>query len=195
MLCQNCGKHEANVKYTEVINGVKKEMNLCEKCAKKLGIEDEMNFDIPMDLPSFLGEFLDGYSKDNVLPSYIKEDILKCDRCGMTYEEFANSGRAGCENCYDAFKDKLDPILKNFHVSNRHVGRKAKVTKESEDKILVENKIQNEETKDEKKKIGEEEKVEKVEQLKEELKKAIKEERYEDAATLRDEIKDIEKKK
>ena len=31
MLCENCGKHEANVKYTQIINGVKKEMLLCEE--------------------------------------------------------------------------------------------------------------------------------------------------------------------
>lgn len=34
MLCENCKKREANVKYSENINGVKKEMNLCEECSK-----------------------------------------------------------------------------------------------------------------------------------------------------------------
>ena len=38
MLCQNCGKNEVNFKYTQVVNGVKKEMALCEKCAKELGL-------------------------------------------------------------------------------------------------------------------------------------------------------------
>ena len=32
MVCQNCGKNEANVKYTQIVNGVKKEMVLCEEC-------------------------------------------------------------------------------------------------------------------------------------------------------------------
>ena len=40
MLCQNCGKNEANIKYTQVINGVKKEIALCEDCAKKLGLDN-----------------------------------------------------------------------------------------------------------------------------------------------------------
>ena len=26
MLCQNCGKNEANVRYTQIVNGTKKEM-------------------------------------------------------------------------------------------------------------------------------------------------------------------------
>ena len=44
MKCQNCGNNDANVRYTQIINGVKKQMNLCEKCAKKLGITD-ISFD------------------------------------------------------------------------------------------------------------------------------------------------------
>ena len=34
MLCENCGDNEANIKYTQITNGVKKQMNLCEKCAQ-----------------------------------------------------------------------------------------------------------------------------------------------------------------
>ena len=30
MLCQNCGKNEVNFKYTQVVNGVKKEIRLRE---------------------------------------------------------------------------------------------------------------------------------------------------------------------
>ena len=47
MLCQNCGKNEVNFRYTQIINGVKKEMALCEKCAKDLGLE-KMDFNIPI---------------------------------------------------------------------------------------------------------------------------------------------------
>ena len=40
MLCQNCGKNEANIRYTQIINGVKKEVALCSNCAKKLGMDE-----------------------------------------------------------------------------------------------------------------------------------------------------------
>ena len=40
MLCQNCGKNEANVRYTQIVNGNKKEMVLCQECAEKMGIGD-----------------------------------------------------------------------------------------------------------------------------------------------------------
>ena len=33
MLCDNCGKKEANVRYWENINGKKRELNLCDECS------------------------------------------------------------------------------------------------------------------------------------------------------------------
>ena len=39
MLCEKCKIREANIKYTEIINGVKTEHNLCSHCAR------EMDFD------------------------------------------------------------------------------------------------------------------------------------------------------
>lgn len=47
MKCQNCGENDANFKYTEIVNGVKKELNLCEDCARKMGVAD-INFNIPI---------------------------------------------------------------------------------------------------------------------------------------------------
>ena len=56
MLCENCGENEANVRYTQIVNGVKKEMKLCDKCADELGI-GEMDFNMPINLSSFLSDF------------------------------------------------------------------------------------------------------------------------------------------
>lgn len=38
MLCEKCGIREANIKYTEVFNGVKTEHNLCAQCAKEMDL-------------------------------------------------------------------------------------------------------------------------------------------------------------
>ena len=181
MLCENCGKHEANVKYTEIINGEKKEMHLCEECSEKLGIGN-MEFKMPISFSSFLGDFFDEFESDTLLPELNPIKELKCDRCGLTFEEFMNTGKFGCSNCYSAFESKIDPILKNIHGANRHVGRLGKIQPIAE----LENKIKQPEiNKNTKKEKGENEK------LKEELQKAIKEERYEDAAKIRDELKKI----
>ncbi|MCI8999988.1 MAG: hypothetical protein HFJ26_03470 [Clostridia bacterium] len=177
MLCENCGDNEANVRYTQIVNGVKKEMVLCEDCAKKLGIGD-VDFNMPINLSSFFSEFFED-TNDNFLPEFTKTEELPCKECGMTYDEFMKEGKFGCANCYDTFLNKIDPILKNLHASNQHVGRKGKITKPE----LNKEKMQKEETKNTNSKTDE---------LKEQLKQAIKEERYEDAAKIRDEIKKID---
>lgn len=188
MLCENCGKQEANVRYTQIINGEKKEMHLCEECSEKLGI-GKMDFKMPISFSSFLGDFFDEFEKDSFLPEFNPIKELKCDNCGMTFEEFMDTGKFGCSNCYNAFESKIDPILKNIHGGNRHVGRLGKVL----DVTKLEGQEKNHDVQLKTENTSKEgEKISKVDKLKEELQKAISEERYEDAARIRDEIKKLE---
>ena len=133
---------------------------------------------MPINLSSFLSEFFEN-AEDTFLPELTKVNELHCDQCGMTYDEFTHTGKFGCANCYDIFSNKIDPILKNIHASNRHVGRKGKIATTK----LNKEELQKEKT---------QHTTSNIEQLKEKLKQAIKEERYEDAAKIRDEIKKLE---
>ena len=189
MLCDNCKKKEANVSYRENINGRKKEMHLCEECSKKLGIGN-MNFSMPIDFSSFLGEFIEDFTTPEFMPLFDEIKTIKCNNCGYTFDDIANTGKLGCEDCYETFETRIDPILKRIQGSNRHSGR---IGKDIDNKISEklngkENSNKNEKGKDEGNKDES-----KLEKLQEDLKQAIKEERYEDAAKLRDEIKKLEK--
>ena len=71
MLCQNCGKNEVNFRYTQVINGEKREIALCDKCAKKLGLE---SLDFSREIEdlfnmSFAESFLPSFARTNMLGS------------------------------------------------------------------------------------------------------------------------------
>ena len=182
MLCEHCKKREANVRYTQVVNGVKKEMLLCDKCSKELGIGN-MGFNMPINFSSLFGDFLNEYN-DGFMPLLTQTKPLVCDKCKMTYDEFVNQGKFGCSNCYEVFADKIDPILKRLHGSNRYIGRKLN-KKNEQDEILKENNNADD---------AKNEKEEKIKKLKAEIKKMIKEEKYEEAAKIRDEIKKIEEK-
>ena len=197
MLCQNCGENEANVRYTQIVNGVKKEMALCEKCSHELGIGD-LDFSMPINFSSFLGDFFE--EEKEFLPSFIKQEKLICDKCGMTYDEFIDTGKFGCENCYEVFSEKVDPILKNIQTGNRHIGRGIEKENKSETKINNEtcrgehcssaNTNINAKAKDN----AQDNTINKqLEKLKQDLKIAIQEELYEDAAKIRDEIKKYSK--
>ena len=129
MLCENCGKREANVRYSENINGVKKEMHLCEECSRKLGIAQDMDFKIPaLDFSNFFGSFLEDFNTPDFMPLLNEVKQLKCDSCGSTFEDIIDTGRYGCPNCYDVFEDRMDPILKKLQGANRHVGRLGKIS-------------------------------------------------------------------
>ena len=179
MLCENCKKKEANVKYTQIVNGVKKEMFLCDECSKKLGLSD-FDFNMPIDFSSFFGDFLNEYNS-GFMPLMEKEKSLICDKCGMTYDEFVENSKFGCSNCYEVFSENIDPILKRLHGGNRYIGRNVKNNKQTFEAPKKEEKLNTKE--------------EKIKALKSELKKMIKEEKYEEAAKIRDKIKALEDKK
>ena len=187
MLCDNCGKKEANVRYSENINGRKKELNLCEECSKKLGITN-LDFSMPIDFSSFFGEFMEDFATPEFMPLWNEIKTLKCNQCGYTFEDIASHGKLGCGNCYEVFEERLDPIIRRIQGANQHVGRMGKIIDNK-----IEQKMGNASQKEEK--INQSPENSHLEQLQGQLKQAIKEERYEEAAKIRDEIKRIEKNK
>lgn len=177
MLCQNCGKNEVTFRYTQIINGVKKEMALCDSCAKELGLE-KLDFSMPIDISSFLGNFFEDFEDGSFLPELENPHAITCKNCGLSYEDFVNTGKFGCDECYTTFERRLKPILKNLHGTSKHVGRKGKQ--------LLGNTIESHVPQ-------KDEKQEKIAELQRKIKELIKEENYEEAARVRDEIKKIEK--
>lgn len=210
MICQNCGKNEANVRYTQIINGSKKEMILCEDCAEELGIN---NF--KMNMPIHFSNFLDDiFDDEQLLPDFIKTKNNKCNSCGELYDDFIKTGLLGCAECYDIFDDRIESVLKNIQGSIKHVGRKPlniseKLENIGENKTEIlrnkekirgttKNKKDNEKNEEQNRNIEKNAKVnnkKEIALLKQDLDKAIKEERYEDAAVIRDKIKDITQKR
>lgn len=182
MMCDNCGKRNANVRYSENINGRKKELNLCEECSRKLGI-GQIDFSLPIDFSSFLGGFMEDFGTAEFMPMINEIKTLKCNNCGYTFNDISNTGKMGCKDCYDVFEERLDSIIKRIQGANHHVGRIGKIVDSKIDsKINMNN---DHEVKKEDKQESE------LDKLQEELKQAIKEERYEEAAKIRDEIKKL----
>lgn len=171
MKCQNCGKHDATIKYMQMINGEKDEMFLCEKCAKDMKID--MNFDMHFGFDNIFSSLFGG---DTLVKPIELSDEITCDVCGMKYDDFATNGLIGCENCYKVFYKRLDNVIKKLHGSNRHVP-----SLQRKNQIQFRKKDDNADLKQE------------ITMLKEEIEKCIKVEDYERAAILRDKIKILEK--
>ena len=185
MLCQNCGKNEANIRYTQIVNGVKKEMALCSDCAANLGIE---NMNLTMGFGNLLGDFFNDFIQTSHVPE-LSVGKTKCKKCGMSLEEFVKTGKFGCEQCYDIFKNPLDSLLKNMNGTNIHIGRGPNGVAP---KLDISDELLKKKDDEKLAKEGKDTKEDKKAKLEKEMKQAISEERYEDAAKLRDQLKEVD---
>lgn len=113
MLCSECGKNEANVHVTHIINGKKTESHLCEECAKKNQTILNSNFS----MENLFSAMLNNAFNKTYLPA------KGCSKCGMTYDTFRNTGKFGCSQCIDSFKPRLMPVIKSMQGYERHAGK------------------------------------------------------------------------
>lgn len=139
MFCDICGKNQATVHLTEIVDDQMNELHLCEECARQKSAQMESQFGLS-DLLGGLAEF--------EKPDLDKEVVsLKCPNCKLTYADFKKIGRLGCGECYIAFKKYLTPLLKRIHGSGQHFGKSpVKVTTVVKEKLDVQDlryKLQN----------------------------------------------------
>lgn len=170
MLCQQCQQRPASVHVTQIVNSEKKEVHLCEHCAKeheKIAFGNPFDFTHPFSINDFLSGFLGKNIGSQAKPQE-QQTGPQCTTCGMTYEMFARSGKLGCANCYTVFSDTLETVFKRIHGNSIHTG---KLPQRAGGTIKVKKEIS---------------------QLKAQLNKAIYEEEYEKAAKLRDSIRELE---
>lgn len=130
MLCEICGKKEASVHITEIINKKTIEMHICQDCAQERGVMDEQPFSISDLLASFM-DFDDEFAIKE------KEETRTCPQCGMTFEDFKKIGRFGCARCYETFKDAILPLLQKIHGSTHHFGKMpGRIVQKAEENVV-----------------------------------------------------------
>ncbi len=179
MMCQQCQKREANVHYTQIINGKKVEMYLCTQCAAENGA---LSFNPQLSLGNLLlgfPGFGDSFAK------FEQPEVVRCNVCGMSFDDFRNTGKLGCANCYSVFREKLAPVLRRLHGSAVHTGRTP--DKAADAKKAGPGSGENKVGYTKESRLSEE-----IDRLKAELSKAIEGEHYEKAAELRDRIRSLE---
>lgn len=176
MLCEKCKIREANIKYTEVINGVKTEHNLCSQCAKET---DFGQYSAILDGEFPLGKLLSGLlGLQASSPKQQKMQEVACPTCGTTYEEFVEKSRFGCADCYHVFDLLIGGKIKKLQESDSHTGKIPKFQTAGRTGSSV--------SKEGRMELSREEQIRHLEQK---LKSALKAEEYEEAAVCRDQIK------
>lgn len=117
MKCQFCD-NVATVHLTNIVNKRKREVRLCEACARKRNLLPSQPAGPSIDLKALLGLLVGPLQPANADPT-----ALTCPACGLQYGEFRAEGRLGCPADYDAFRPQLEPLLERIHRSLAHEGK------------------------------------------------------------------------
>ena len=162
MKCEKCGKAQAKVHMTEILNeSEKREHHLCEQCAEKLGYT-------PPQQHFTISELLAGLASGQISGKEGGEPDIACPSCGITFSQFQSSGRFGCAEDYEVFAEQIKPRLERFHDASQHSGKMPRSGDRSQRAAS------------------------KLRSLRAQLREAVAQEAYERAAGLRDEIKALE---
>lgn len=167
MLCEKCSKNTASVYMKQNINGSLSESRLCSACAEELYGQNGAPL-INLFKSDMETNFFNLLNFGKITPpSYSFAERKICPMCGLSFSEITKSGKAGCGECYETFKDEFTPNVKRIHGTATHTGR---IPKTKSAKISAKRKI---------------------EELKTRLARMIEEQNFEQAAQIRDEINKI----
>jgi protein arginine kinase activator len=169
MECERCKKNDATFHLTEIIKDVKSEVHLCETCAREVGFNAKLsnfNFSMP-EMLSFLDlAEIEGSSRDS-----------QCKSCGFMYRDYSRTGRLGCPDCYEAFRESLTPFIVGFHGEMHHRGKSPRYSADSFKEDVAPP-------------AGSRGTLEELTAM---MEAAVAEERYEDAAVIRDRLREMMK--
>ena len=170
--CDLCDA-EATVHETQIVNGQVTVRRLCERHAAESGLTGTAGVPTP------------GSSATVVLSMNQPGTTLRCDRCGLSYATFRQHGLLGCPSCYEAFEDKLSPLIQRAHQGGaHHIGktpRRMLADARGGDVEAIERVLG-----------GARERAERIAQLRKQLEESLANEQYERAAAVRDELRRFE---
>jgi protein arginine kinase activator len=116
MKCQFCS-NPATVHVTNILNKEKREMHLCEACAREKNVipDPPQELNVPALLHLVMGQ---------MPPARTPVGDAVCPSCGTPYAHFRAQGRLGCPHDYEFFRPLLEPLLERVHNGSvRHVGK------------------------------------------------------------------------
>lgn len=172
MQCDYCDS-KATVFFTQVIGDSSKKSSLCGKCAEQKGVTDPQGFLLDgMNLSQISEQAASAAAGGGMVPQAAGASEAPlgdagsgiCPGCGFAFDDLKKTGRLGCSQCYQFFREEILHNLGGMHKDTCHVGRVPEGMLEA-----FKNRQQ-------------------LEKLELEMKAAIADEDYEKAAALRDEI-------
>jgi protein arginine kinase activator len=119
MSCDQCREREAVIHLTQIVNEQVTTLHLCERCAAEKGVESPGGV-----TKTPLGSFLAAMGKGYPEQAPVARGSAACPRCGASFQDFRESGRLGCPECYQSFEAPLRDLLRRLHGSTHHMGER-----------------------------------------------------------------------
>lgn len=181
MLCEKCKIREANVFYTEIIDGDQKnEHHLCSQCARDIDQYSNI-FDKDFSFSKLLSGILGDVFEKDENKEYRQ---IVCPTCNTSYDDFIKNSMFGCKDCFEVFNLLINDNIKQIHGNDTHVGKKPN-NYQKNSKILPKTIVVGSMDS-----IFSDEDI-KIEKLRNKLEDAIRKEDFAQAAILRDKIRTI----
>ena len=99
-LCERCNK-PATVHMTEISGGKPHDVHLCDACAQEAGYVQQSHLPIN----ELLNQFLKAHAQMADAPT------ARCPDCGMSWQEFKDTGLLGCPKDYELFVNQLGGVI------------------------------------------------------------------------------------
>ena len=189
-ICEKCNK-QATVHLTEISNGKRSEVHLCDGCAQEAGYVQQSHTPIN----ELLNQFLKAHAQVS------EPQALRCSDCGMTWQEFKDTSLLGCPKDYEVFESQLKGVIEQAQQgATHHTGKSPKVATAAHqtggavgsagaETASGANQAEGTSPPADPVKLRQAE----LARLRNELAQAVQAESYEQAAQLRDQIKALER--
>lgn len=164
IFCDECRKNIATVFLTKISGNEVSRVQLCDDCARKMEETTEA-----ANLLSYLPQLLSGLqgAEEMVVDDMLTAELVTCEACGTSFNDFQKMGYLGCPECYRVFGESLEKIIFELQEASEHVGKMP--GKVSEGALLRKRMLE----------------------LERGLERQIAEEQYEAAAAMRDQIREL----
>jgi protein arginine kinase activator len=123
--CQICD-NPATVHLTDIVNKKKRELHLCERCARERNLIPEQpgpQLDLKALMNLLMHPFPHGEQPATEDAPAVLPTTEACEICGITLAEFKAGGRLGCPHDYESLRAALEPLLERIHRSTAHAGK------------------------------------------------------------------------
>lgn len=171
MICENCKQRPATVTLTMTKDNEQFEKHYCEICSVKHDFTNMDSNSKPMSIEDIFSSWfgIPTWSTNSADVKDKKQEPIKCEVCGMTYDQFLHEGKFNCPSCYEHFHELLPTVFKRLHNgATEHTG---KIPSGLTNRYQIKKQIDD---------------------LRQQMKQVILEENFEEAASIRDQVKELE---